>query len=246
MKKTLLMTGALLALTCGLAMAGPGGLSLGWLDCDGAGAAHNRTFACNTNSGGGHILTGSFLASSNMVAVTGHASVVDMQAASPGFPDWWGTRVGGCRGTGAMVVSTDFSAGPFTCLDYWQGVLGGGGQMDPPVGNRTRIKLQHALPLGDGRITSIPEGTEVYCWKLTFNNTKSVGLGACAGCATPVCIVYNSALVTQTPGNPAGNKFISFPVANTATWQGGISGEECLNATPAKKSTWGQVKSLYR
>ena len=35
MKKTLLMTGALLALTCGLAFAGPGGLSLAWLDCDG-------------------------------------------------------------------------------------------------------------------------------------------------------------------------------------------------------------------
>jgi hypothetical protein len=248
MKKTLLMTGALLALTCGLAFAGPGGLSLAWLDCDGGGAggAHNRVFACNTNTGGGHILVGSFVASSYLVRVTGFASVMDAQAATPGAQDWWQMRTGGCRGTAAMTSNFDFTGGPFTCLDYWQGGAIGGHQVNTPVGNRNRILATAALPAMDSRIGPIPEGTEVYCLKLTMNNSKTVGLGACAGCTTPVCIVLNQIFVTNEPGNPAGNKTITFPIANTATWQGGISGEECLAATPAKNSTWGQVKSLYR
>jgi len=32
---------------------------------------------------------------------------------------------------------------------------------------------------------------------------------------------------------------------NHATWQGGISGD-CLAATPARNTTWGSVKALYR
>jgi len=248
MKKTLLMTGALLALTCGLAFAGPGGLSLAWLDCDGGGAggAHNRAFACNTNTGGGHTLVGSFIAPSFANAVTGFAAVVDLQAASVSYPDWWHIRVGGCRATASLLSNFDFTGGPFTCYDYWQGGAVGGHSMDAPIANRARIKATAALPAGDSRITSIPEGTEVYCFKLTANNARTAGLGACAGCPTSVCIVLNSILITNVPGNPAGNKFISFPVPNTATWQGGISDVECLNATPAKNSTWGQVKSLYR
>jgi hypothetical protein len=118
--------------------------------------------------------------------------------------------------------------------------------MDPlgnPYPGRQRIRAQAALPLGDWRIGPIGEGTEVYCFKLTFNNAKTVGLGACPGCLTSVCFCLNSILVTNTPGNPAGNKYLTNPINNTATWQGG---GPCDGVTPAKNTTWGQVKSLYR
>src|SRR2546426_12431912 len=58
MKRTVLMTAALLALTVGLASA-QSGLNLGWLDCAGVGAGPaNQTFACNSNTGA-NILIGS-------------------------------------------------------------------------------------------------------------------------------------------------------------------------------------------
>jgi hypothetical protein len=246
MKKTLLMTGALLALSAGLAFAGPGGLNLSWLDCGVAGL-ENRTFACNTNTGGGHILVASFKASSFMVSVTGQSAVLDAQGAGVAYPAWWTMRVGGCRASASLAFSSDFTGGPFNCYDYWQAGCVGGSSMDAPVGNRARIKAQCALPAGDSRITAIPEGTEVYAFKLTINNLKTAGLGACAGCLDRVCICFNSLLVTQTPGNPAGNKFITAPAENNiARWQGTANAQECEGATPAKNATWGQVKSLYR
>jgi len=246
MKKTLLMTGALLALTAGLALAGPGGLNLGWLDCGSQAGTENRVFVCNTNTGGGHILVGSFRASSFMNAVTGFSAVVDAQSGGVSYPAWWNMRVGGCRASASLTSNFDFTGGPFNCYDYWQGGAVGGHFMDAPVGNRARYKAQAALPAGDTRITSIPEGLEVYTFKLTVNNLKTAGLGACAGCSEGLCIVLNSMLVTNQPGNPAGNKFISSPAErNYVTWQGGI-GPDCLGATPAKNTTWGQVKSLYR
>jgi len=245
MKKTLLMTGALLALTVGLAAAGPGGLNLSWNDCGLAGQ-ENRTFACNTNTGS-HILIASFVASSFMDAVTGQAAVIDVQGAGVSYPAWWTMRVGGCRAAASLVFDSNFLGGPFSCYDYWQGGCTGGTAMDAPIGNRARIKAQCALPAGDGRITTIPEGTEVYAFKLLINSAKTVGLGSCAGCLDRVCICFNSLLVTNVPGNPAGNKFITAPAnRNIARWQGTANAQECEGATPAKNSTWGQVKSLYR
>jgi hypothetical protein len=244
MKKTLLMTSALLALTASLALA-QGGVNLGWLDCGGLPASLNRTFACNTNSGGGHLLMGSFVAGPELTLVTGQLSVIDLQSAGAAIAGtWWDLKSGGCRGTASLVPNFDFTGGPFTCTDYWQGGAIGGNSFDYVGTNRARIKTQCALPAGDGRIGPIDPGTEVYAWKLTMNNLKTVGLGACAGCQTGVCIVFNSILVTQVPGTPAGNKTYSAMAArNFATWQGG--GIDC-QITPTHNRTWGSVKSLYR
>ena len=224
-----------------------GGLNLGWLDCGSVPGTENRIFACDTNTGGGHILVGSFMASSNMVAVTGFSAVINAQSVTPApWPNWWNIRVGGCRATSSLLSNFDFTAGPTSCFDYWQGGAVGGHSMNAPVGNRARILVTAALPSGDPRIGPILQGTEVYTFKLTVNNARTVGLGSCSGCGTGVCIVLNSLLVTQVPGNPAGNKFLSSPAHRShVTWQGGIGGD-CFAATPAKNVTWGSIKSKYR
>ena len=81
-----------------------------------------------------------------------------------------------------------------------------------------------ALPAGDPRITGILEGTEVYSFKVNINNARTTGLGACAGCATGVCIVLNSIKINQPVSAPAGSKYISSPANRAyATWQGGIA-----------------------
>lgn len=151
--------------------------------------------------------------------------VMDLQSAGATLPAWWGMRTGLCRGSVSLVGNVDFTAGPFTCHDYWQGGANGSMAMDPPPSNRVRIKGVFALPAGDPRITGILEGTEVYSLKARIDNRKTSGLGACAGCGTGVCIVLN---FNQPIGSP-GAKYVSSPANRAyATWQGGASG----TATP--------------
>jgi hypothetical protein len=245
MKKTLLMTCTLLALGVGIAAAGPGGVNLGWLDCGGLAASQNRTFTCTTNTGI-HTLVGSFVAPSGIEQCSANEVVIDIQSAGVALPAWWSLRGSaplGCRSS-SMTQSGDFTGGPFNCFDYWQGGASGGVSQDTPVGNRARIKMLEGLPAGNPNITSIPEGTEVYSFKLNIGSQKTVGLGACAGCIESVCIVLNSIAINQPP--PLTTQKVSAPAPrNWATWQNGIPGD-CLAATPAKNSTWGSVKALYR
>jgi hypothetical protein len=247
MKKTILMSCTLLALTAGMAFAGAGGLNLGWNDCGGDPSTLNQVFACNTNAASPlHTLVGSFMAPSCVNAMSANEVVMDIQSTGAVLPQWWNVRTGGCRVPTSMLGNFDFTAGPFTCLDYWQGGATGGLSEEAPVANRARIKAVFALPAGSPGITGIPEGTEVYSYKCNINNAKTVGLGACAGCQTGVCIVLNSIKINQPVSEPCGGKFVSAPaVRNFATWQGGIGGD-CYQATPAKNTTWGSVKALYR
>jgi hypothetical protein len=244
MKKTVLMACTLLALTAGMAFAGVGGLNLGWNDCGGLPTSLDRLFLCNTNAGT-NTLIGSFVAPSCVNAMSANEVVLDLQSTGVSLPLWWQMRSGLCRPS-SLGSSFDFTGGPFTCYDYWQGGAIGTLAMDPPVGNRARIKGVFALPAGDARITGIPEGTEVYSFKANINNAKSTGLGACAGCGLGACIVLNSIKINQPVGTPGGGKFVTaVAMRNHATWQGGLGGD-CLSATPARNTTWGSVKALYR
>jgi hypothetical protein len=246
MKKMLLMACTLLALSAGMAYAGAGGLNLGWADCEGLPATLNRTSTCTSNTGLINTLVGSFVAPSCVTAMSANEVVLDLQSLGATVPLWWQMRTGTCR-AGSLGGNFDFTGGPFTCFDYWQGGAIGALQQDPiGLSNTSRIKGVFALPAGDSRITGIPEGTEVYSFKANINNAKSTGLGACSGCPVGVCIVLNSIKINQPVDQPCGGKFVSAPASrNFATWQGGIGGD-CLAATPAKNTTWGSVKALYR
>jgi hypothetical protein len=149
-----------------------------------------------------------------------------------------------------MTSSFDFTGGPFNCFDYWAGGAVGGHSADVPVGNRVRLKATAALPAGDSRIGPIAEGTEVYTFRLTLNNAKTVGLGACGGCTQEACIVFNSMLVTQVPGTEGGNFTFSAPGTSAhviwQAWTSGVPSEQCPALTPARNRTWGEIKAIYR
>lgn len=221
-----------------------GGINLGWDDCGGLPASLNQAFACDTNVGT-HTLIGSFLAPSCVTGMTANEVVIDLETTGLNLPPWWGMRTGGCR-AGALSLNLDFTAGPFTCYDYWQGAAIGGISEDAPVGNRARIKSVMALPSGDPHIQPVQQGTEVYSFKVRISNSKTTGLGACAGCGNGVCLVLQSLKINQVASNPCGGKFIGSPATRAyVTWQGGI-GADCYAATPAKNVTWGQIKARYR
>jgi len=246
MKKTLLLTCTVLALSAGIAAAGPGAVNLAWNNCSTNGQADHLN-ACTSNTGI-NTLVGSFVAPCCVTAASANEIVIDLQSLGVSLPAWWGMRATGtCRTSASLLINLDFTGGPFGCYDYWQGGASGGVSEDAPVGNRARIKALGALPAGSPLIGPIAEGTEVYSFKININNAKSAGLGACAGCNAGVTLVLNSIKINQPVSEPGGGKFMSSPGAGNgqcATWQGG-GGVGC-GATPARNATWGSVKALYR
>ena len=254
MTKKLLTFAAFLALCAGPAAAA--GLNLGWNDCPaGAGYTLTRTFACTANTGVANSMFVTFVAPANVLAMSACEIVIDLQTGAAGTLDpWWSMRASaplGCR-AGAMTQSADFTGGPGNCFDYWAGGASAGVSMDPPIGNRARIKALPALPAGSPGITSIAEGTEVYAIKVNVSNAKTVGLGSCAGCSDEACIVLNSIKINQPVGPPANG--VSILLTNPATsqhviWQAWTTPDPnnaCPLVTPNKRQTWGSIKAIYR
>jgi hypothetical protein len=225
--------------------AAGGGIDLGWDDCGGQPPSLNKTFACDTNAGF-NTLIGSFRAPCCVTAMSANEVVIDVQTPGVTLTPWWGMRTGACRASVSLSGNFDFTAGPFTCVDYWQGGAIGSFAENPAIGNRVRIKGVFALPSGDPRVTGILEGTEVYSFKLNIGHQKTTGLGACAGCPLGACIVLQSIKLNQPVDAPGGGKYMGNPLNRAyALWQGGIGGD-CYASTPAKNVTWGQIKAHYR
>jgi hypothetical protein len=236
MKKTLLLCGALLAISATVASAA--GLNLSWLDCGTEGVT-NRNGTCGTS--GSNRLIASVIAPQQLDRFVGIDVVMDLQTASSPLPAWWDLRAGvGCRPT-ALSMSTDFSTTTSeggACTDIFQ-AQGGGGVGAYNIGfggpNRARIVAFWAVP--DERVLTT---NETYMFQMNISNT---GTASCAGCQDPACIVLNLIRLAQPAG--AGDFEVTNPAnANYVTWFGGTPG--CPGTVPAKNATWGQVKSLYR
>lgn len=235
------------ALALSASPAAAAGINLGWDDCPaGPTYALTQTFACDTNTGA-HTLVGSFVATAGVEKMSANEMVIDLQSSGAAFPDWWGMNSGSCRST-SLALNVDFTGGPSSCYDYWQGGAVGGIQMRTPVGNRVRIPGVYAIPANDPHITAVPEGLHVYSFKAVINNAKTVGLGSCAGCNTDVCIVLQWITLDQPVGTPAGNIRLTNPAtAQHVIWQGWSDPSgNCPQVTPAKNRTWGSIKALYR
>lgn len=245
MKKTLLLSGVLLALSASMALAA-GGVNFGWGDCYPNAPLTNKSFACNSNTLSGAIMVGSYADGIDIPDWVGIEVVVDLQASSASLPDWWQFfNAGACRQNN-LAVSGDFTSGPFTCADAFQGQAQGGisayqtSNTTPAVPsglpNAARLKIALAISSPQDQ----PPGVETYAFKATLSGQKSTGTGSCAGCSVPVSIVLNE---VKSAGLTASERLTGAMGNQCLTWQGG--GSLC-GATPTHNSTWGQVKSLYR
>jgi hypothetical protein len=244
MKKTLLLCGALLALSASAALAA--GINLSWNDCNAFGQ-ENQTFACASNTGLPHTLVASFIAPAGVNQYIAFESELEIVTDSATLPEWWKIRgTGQCR-TGALTNSADFTTGPFNCFDQWLGSASGGiGAYDLNYTgdlNRSHVKLVWAVP-PEGS-TALSEGVEYYAFKLAFSNAKTTGTGSCAGCLIPACINMRYILLDQ-PSVLLDNRKLTNPAPRAhAKWQS-ASDAICAGATPTRNSTWGSVKALYR
>jgi len=239
MKKTLLMAGALLALTVGVASAA-GGINLSWNDC-GANGLLQKNFACTSNNGV-NTMYASVIAPAVMGQLNGQASVFDLQTNQLALSPWW--DFGGCRISGNLSANFNMGAAPQSCGDPWQAAPSGGLTYGAAFGGPNKARIRTLCAISGN--TPIDDVTEYSFLSLTIANARSTGTGSCAGCSDGACIVFNSILLTQPLGQ--GDYTVSAPIERQhVQWQGGGGlGGLCPGATPTKSATWGSVKSLYR
>jgi hypothetical protein len=101
--------------------------------------------------------------------------------------------------------------------------------------------------VGSGSFPIHGDGTIEYgVVKVTISGAKTVGAGACSGCATSACITLN--LIRFEPSAVTA-PFVNFvqpttPGSNTVSWQ--TTAPLCLGVTAIPMHTWGALKALYR
>ena len=208
------------------------GFNLSWNDCGLAGQSL-ATFACNTNSGS-QTLVVSYEPIATMTNMIGVDVRIDIISESSPLPDWWMIFAAGSCRQGAFTASAD-APGTLSCSDVWASPVGGIGTFYN-YSNRGAVGIFFAML----QPVRVDPGTEYYDCSLTIANTQTIGLGACAGCASTACLILS---VVQLDGDNNTLQKIEMPRdRDTVFWQSGF-----LNCTtPNLRRTWGQIKSLYR
>jgi hypothetical protein len=231
------------------------GVNLTWSRCFGEGVGtQNRAFACDTNDGSEWLVV-SFVLPADVAQAAGNEIVIDMISQDDPIPLWWDFHTAGsCRMT-SLAMNTIADANNVVCVDWAQGASLGGigaydqtgviptGGIDPSLTNvHRRLKIALAVPLAG--LQDLVANTEYFACNIVIDHRKTIGTGACGGCAGSVCLLLQSFRVA-TPA--ASGDLILFggttPGSDMAHWQG--SGADC-NLVPVKNKTWAEVKALYR
>ena len=233
---------------------GPYGCNLRWSQCFGDGGAINKSFACDTNTGS-DVLVGSFVPAWDHGDLTGIDFTMTLASAGSSLPAWWQFKNAGTCRPASLGMNFTNATGAVACRDWAPVGEAAGGIAAYQIGlkgaNSARILAAIAVPPSvRGSVSGLQE---YFVFNLGINHAKTVGTGACAGCTTPVCIVLDR-IRTYSSG-PVENRTVmgpsNFTDSDYATWQGGAGvstflGSGCPAATPTKRETWSEVKSLYR
>jgi hypothetical protein len=233
------------AVACSLTLATAahaGGINLSWDDC-GTFGLDREIFACNTNVGV-HTLVASFIQSVPLDQMVAVESAIELQVMAPSLSPWWDfTNNTGCRRT-QFGSSADFRAGPFNCADPWQGQASGGQDFQAVFGSpgSGRIKVVYAVPSTSP--IHIDGQSEYYAFEVLIRNGLTTGSGSCGGCLTPACMSLDYIRLDQPFG--VGDWILSNPInRSTVDWQAAAVGQ-CSTIVPARRQSWGGIKSLYR
>ena len=220
-----------------------GRLYLRWNACFGDGGVQNRAFACDTNLGSEQLV-----ATFNLpVAVDSVMSVdgfINIYFFGPALPAWWEFGVAGNCRPSSLVASATLPAGASSCIDFADFtrdafyIYQAG-----PFPNTARLEvLSPFIPQGAFHLAA---GQEYLAFTVTINQQKTVGAGACDGCLGPVCLGFDQMRLMRRPPDFV-NVFPTSGTTHVATWQGSTIPFFCVGNTPTRRSTWGEVKALYR
>lgn len=221
-------------------------LSLRWNECAEGGGAGNRTFACETNLGE-QFAVATLTTAAAVDSVVGMELVIDLVTATAGLPDWWKFALGTCRYaalSGAPAV-VDAAA----CSDPWNGngfAIVQSWEATQPRGAANTARVLLVTGVAAAGFVRVDPAVPYYAGVLRIANSSTVGAGACSGCSAQACLVFNSVQLVRHPAaSPTEIELVHTGAGtpNWITWQG--TSADC-QAVPARRRTWGQIKSLYR
>ena len=214
------------------------GLRIAWDHCGDAGAS-TRSFACNSNAGS-DVLVISFLSSFPMQKLAYALVTVDVCFPSNGLPAWWQVLgVGSCRLGSLTVTGTTVSDG---CDQAWDPITGSTQTILRVTSGDVLNGLEFVVRVTAADTTKaldVIAGQEVALFRLVLDHARTIGTGACSGCAMAADIRPEYVWFYNTGGGNVGTGGSAY-----VTWQDPST--FCLLAVPVRNSTWGQVKSLYR
>jgi hypothetical protein len=233
---------ALLAVASSAQAATPG-VNLSWSNCATTAASGDKTYACDGLLGNSISVQGSFRPAVSISDFAGVASVVDIGWAGA-VPDYWKVDSGQCNAN-ALTVANPTATAPCVTTNIFESTFSGGGFSVTYLGSGNRMRLRIDWATGAPVPPSITAGNLYPAFKLTIDPDQGVN-NACAGCATPACMVFQSCEVFGlTQGED--EFFETADVRQSVTWQGGaIGGAGCPADVPTQNRTWGQIKSMYR
>ena len=257
-------------LLVGLLLSAPAaqgsGVFLKWDACAADGGTSARSFACDTNSGF-ETLVSSVVLDAAVADVIGIEVRIVGQSTSGVLPAWWGVaNAGSCRPSAASIQT--LPAGSVTGCPSLLGALAVGGftyTTNVPSSGGVQFRVLVAVPSP----VAAAAGQEYFLFALRISHTKTVGTGGCAGCLEPMCL--GASYLRATTTDPSPSSWPTFVMTSApadqghlVSWQnsspGGVYayqvdppfGHEidyamtCDVVTPARRSTWGSVKALYR
>ncbi len=241
MKKMILLTSMLLALTVSAALAG--GVNLNWGNyCYTDDPVAATVFACDVNTSiGNRVMTVSWMLDASMADLVAIEWLIEGQSDADVLPEWWqlGDAVTDCR-SGKATFFSDRTLYEGACLDWSMGAAYNVGDYTWDT-NKTHLALGYAVA-ADGQYLAVP-GQEYFGGGVNILNSKTVGTPSCAGCSIGMIFGLHTLTVAALDGRrddffealPGGNQCLSWN--NTTT--------DC-STVPVRGTTWGQIKSLYR
>jgi hypothetical protein len=217
----------------------PIGANLSWEHCGTDAGTAERSFGCDDNTAS-FSLVGSFRPGVALAGFVGISAILEVRTAATTLPDWFSFGLGACR-DGAIAMR---DVRPLShCTNPYFGAYQGGGfavESTPgAAGLRFRIDWARDVP---GQLDA---STLYSAFLLAMGSDRSFdeGQGSCAGCQ--VSALFELKRVEAYSATTNQVLIVDIPdVRSWAGWQGGSA--LVTGVTPARRSSWGQVKALYR
>jgi hypothetical protein len=248
-----------------------GRLTLAWENCrTSGGGASFASFACNTNEGPGPLLVAAFVPgpAANLTGMEAADLTLLIDARYYQIPPWWQladpiTGTPGCRSLGATLpLDLANSAGATCARTYWPDVgqpVGGASYVWPFNSQCYLARLRVVVAVDHAAAPLAPQptpGQETHLFSVRLGRSGTTGGGACAGCQTPACLLFDEARIFQSNGD---DFFIRSPFntgLTTGDWE--VAWQEpqwCIHdpdeipsclPVRAVNRTWGAIKAIYR
>jgi hypothetical protein len=220
------------------------GYSITWDDCVGGTTPANKNFNCTANADYNlHIQFRLDQTFDEFVALT---TYVNYQNPSGTLTPFWQFQAGGCQlapSTDGLAIFDDFGAfgelpscGSGSFLDPWGGDGSEGHTVNYGYGVNYYRPGNGYFVLAVYRIAPVPlwAGQNYWAFNLNF---RTIHRNICPGCSDPGTISIEH-MILESPNGPA--------LRLEDPDKSGITVTVNNDPTPARATTWGLIKSLYR